>query len=130
MKQLTAFCAITLALFGCKDETLSGYSPEKTTWVWQELDGKAAPARATLRLPAPGRIEGKAPCNNYSARQSAPYPWFAVDQITATRMACPDLAAETEFFAALQAMSLAEVSADHLLLSNDDGREMLFAAAR
>jgi len=49
-------------------------------------------------------------------------------QIGATKMACPDLAAENLFFAALAEMTLSEVLGDTLLLSNDKGREMVFKA--
>lgn len=129
MKHMIALSAALLSVAACKDETLSGYAPKNTSWVWQELDGTPAPARATLRLPRQGQVTGRAPCNNYSARQTAPYPWFKVEAVTATKVACPDLKSETMFFDALAQMSLAEVSGDTLLLSNDDGREMLFVAA-
>lgn len=129
MKLLGLFVLSLFALAACKDETLSGYAPKETTWIWQELDGQPAPARATLLMPQEGQVVGRAPCNSYSARQSAPYPWFQLEAIAATKMACPDLPAETAFFDALTAMTLAEVSGDTLLLSNDAGREMVFTAA-
>lgn len=128
MKSICILTLSLLALSACKDETLSGYAPEKTTWVWQELDGQPAPARATLRLPEQGQVTGQAPCNSYSARQTVPYPWFKVETIAVTKMACSDLQAETEFFKALTQMTLAEVAGDTLLLSNEDGREMVFVA--
>lgn len=128
MKPLLCLLALTLALTACKDETLSGYAPENTTWIWQELDGAPAPAPATLKL-GPGRISGRAPCNSYSARQTVPYPWFKLVGIAATKMACPELAAEAAYFKALEEMTLSEVSGDLLLLSNDAGREMLFVAS-
>jgi heat shock protein HslJ len=43
-------------------------------------------------------------------------------------MACENLSAETVFFAALEEMMLAEASGDTLILSNTDGREMVFVA--
>jgi heat shock protein HslJ len=43
-------------------------------------------------------------------------------------MACPDLAAETTFFATLENMTLSEASGDTLILSNPDGRQMVFVA--
>ncbi len=42
--------------------------------------------------------------------------------------ACPELAAETAFRQALRDMTLAEVSGDVLIPSNDQGHEMLFTA--
>jgi heat shock protein HslJ len=43
-------------------------------------------------------------------------------------MACPDLAAESQYLTALGEMTLAEVSGPTLILSNDAGRSMVFTA--
>jgi heat shock protein HslJ len=43
-------------------------------------------------------------------------------------MACPDLAAEAQFFDALSTMTLVEVLGRTLILTDDNGREMLFQA--
>lgn len=127
MIRLTAAAAAMAGLFSCAgDETLSGYGAADVTWVLATLDRAPFPARATLTFPEDGRLAGDAPCNAYWGAQTAPYPWFAATQITATRRACPDLDAEAAFFEALEAMTLAEVAGNTLLLSNDAGREMLF----
>lgn len=112
------------------DETLSAYGAADVTWVLHELDGAPVAARATLVFPEAGRIAGNAPCNRFSARQEAPYPWFEAADIAATRRACPDLATEGRFLAALAEVTLAEVAGDTLILSNDAGREMVFRAER
>ncbi|MEL7254460.1 MAG: META domain-containing protein [Pseudomonadota bacterium] len=117
-----------LGLFSCGDETLSGYGASDVTWVLTEIDSAAFEARAELTFPEEGRIQGQAPCNSFSGAQTVPYPWFKAEEIAVTRMACPDLPAETAFFDALQAMTLAEVGGDTLFLSNDDGRKMVFRA--
>ena len=59
---------------------------------------------------------------------TTPYPWFGATQVASTKMACPDLAAETKFFEALAAMTLSEVLGGVMILSNDKGREMVFKA--
>lgn len=119
-----------LALAGCKkDETLSGYGAAEATWELAELDGAPFQARATLTFPEEGKLAGQAPCNRYFADQMAPYPWFKSGPIGATRMACPEMDAEQVFFDSLGAMTLSEVSGDTLILSNDDGREMVFKVA-
>ena len=128
MKQILLSLSLLALLAACKDETLSGYAPEDTTWVLESLSGTPFTAHASLQFPAEGNISGKAPCNSYSARQTVPYPWFSVDAIAATKMACPQLAEETQFFDALQAMTLSEVSGDTLILSNDAGQQMVFRA--
>lgn len=121
--------ALTLlfALPNCAgDETISGYADSTASYTLTDIDGAAFAARATIRFPEEGRIEGEAPCNTYSGPQSAPYPWFSTGPLRVTRMACPDLQAETVFFAALSEMTLAEVQGDILILSNEVGREMTF----
>lgn len=119
--------ALVFATAACQtDETVSAYSGDKQAFNLVAIDGAAFAASATIDLSQAGRIQGTAPCNQYFAGQTAPYPWFEAGPIGATRMACPDLAAETAFFEALGTMTFAEVLDDTLLLSNSDGREMLF----
>ena len=91
-----------------------------------EIDGQAFPARASIAFPEPGRAAGEAPCNSWSAEQTAPYPWLELGPIASTRMACPDLGQESIFFQSLEAMTLAEVQGPILILSNDAGLEMVF----
>ena len=125
---LTALCL--LALIACKtDETLAGYGVADRVWVLAELDGAAFAAKATMQFPEAGKITGDAPCNRYSGAMTAPYPWFEAEDLAVTRMACPDLAAESAFFGALSGMTQSEVSGDTLILTNEAGREMLFKAS-
>ena len=117
------------ALAACAgDESLTAYGAADKTWVLTEIDGAPALARTTLSFPEPGRLAGRAPCNAYSGAQTAPYPWFEVGPIASTKVACPDLAFEQSYFAALSAMTLSEVSGDILVLSTPEGREMVFKA--
>lgn len=117
------------ALSGCfQDETVSAYGAANKIWTLAELDGAPFDARASLTFPEPGKIAGKAPCNSYSGVLDAPYPWFDAQQLVVTRMACPDLKAETAFFAALSGASQSEVAGDTLILRNESGQEMLFKA--
>ena len=94
----------------------------------EQINGTAFKARATIQFPEEGRISGEAPCNIYSGSQTAPYPWFAPGPMMSTKRACPDLAAESLYFEALSEMTLAEVSGNLLILTNDSGNEMLFRA--
>lgn len=112
----------------CADETVSGYADPDAVYVLEEIDGSGFEARATIEFPEKGRASGGAPCNSWSAAQSAPYPWFELGPISATERACADLKAEQTFFEALQAMTLAEVQGEVLILSSYQGREMLFRA--
>ena len=120
--------SLLVFLVGCGDETLTGYADPAAVYVLEEIDGVAFPARATIQFDQPGQILGEAPCNRYSGPQSAPYPWFEPGPLAVTRRACPDLAAEGQFLAALQAMRIAEVNGPVLILSTETGREMVFRA--
>lgn len=121
---------LLLMLTGCRDEeNAQPYDAPDKTWRLVELNGKSFAANATLSFPEQGRVAGKAPCNAYNGSMSAPYPSFEVGPIAATKMACPDLAAESEFFAALDAARTAEGTDDTLILSNTDGLRMVFNAA-
>lgn len=123
-------CALpfALALGLCPDETISGYSDTSVTWRLTELDGTPFTAPATVAFPEEGEVTGKGPCNAFTAAQTLPYPWIAIEGIAATRRACPDLDAETAYFAALEAMTLVEVGGDVLILSTTEGRQMAFVA--
>jgi len=120
---------IALSLLGyCKDETVSGYAGTDVTWALHSINEAPFNARATLTFPQEGRIAGNAPCNSYFAAQTVPYPWFKAGPIGSTKRACPDLKAETLFFQTLAKMTLSEVAGDTLILSNDDGAQMVFRA--
>lgn len=122
-----ALLSALLLLPGCfGDETVAGYGGADKVWTLAELDGAPYPARATLRFPKRGRIAGDAPCNSYGGDMTAPYPWFDAERVIATKRACPDLSAEAAFFTALEAVSIAEVLGDTLILTGEGGREMVF----
>ncbi|MCI2395839.1 META domain-containing protein [Aliiroseovarius sediminis] len=119
-----------LSLMACKDETISGFADRKAVWKLLELDRKPFDADATIAFPKPGKIVGQAPCNSYSSEQKAPYPWFEIGPITATRMTCPAQAEETRYFNALTKMRQIEVQGDMMIMSNEAGRQMVFLAQR
>ncbi len=119
-----------LGLFQCEqDETVAAYGAADRTWVLQEIDGQPYEASALLRFPEEGKIAGNAPCNSYNGTLNAPYPWFEILDLNATRAACAGLEAEGFYFAALLVMTQSEVSGDVLILRNEDGNEMVFTAA-
>jgi heat shock protein HslJ len=124
------FAASILALTACTgagaDEAVP---PDYLAIEWKliALDGAPFPAQATIDFSQPGRVSGQAPCNRWFAGQTAPLPQFAVAAVGATRMACPDLAAEAAFFEALATMTRAEVTGPvNLTLTGDKGRSMEF----
>ncbi len=126
---MSAPLAMGLLLSACgPDETVSGYVDGSARYDLQAINDVPFAAQASIEFPAEGEVTGRGPCNAFSATQSAPYPWFEIGPIAATRAACPDLTAESAFFAALSTMTFAEVSGPVLLLSNGDGATLLFQA--
>ncbi len=116
-------------LFQCAgDETLSGYGASDATWKLVEINGETFAADATLQFPEEGKLTGQGPCNSFFGTQGEPYPWFKAENIGATRRACPELAAETLMLQSLEKMTLVEVTANVLLLTNDAGEQMVFEA--
>lgn len=124
---LRLFLTLPFLLAAClKDETISGYVDQNATFALMEMNGLPFDGRATVSFPEHGVVAGNAPCNSYSAEQSAPLPWFKLGPIRSTRMACPDLQMESAFFAALSRMTLIEALGNVVILRNDDGEEMVF----
>ncbi len=117
-----------LPLSACADETISGYADTGATYRLTHIGEAIFTADATITFPKQGVARGKAPCNTWSATQTAPYPWLSLGPIARTERACPALAAEQTFFDALTTMTLAEVQGATLILSNDAGVEMVFSA--
>lgn len=129
MKRFLAALPLLLAAAACAgDESVAKYGGAGQVWTLSEMDGQAFNLRATMEFDKAGWITGQAPCNRYSVKQSAPYPWFKVGPTMATKMACPDLDSENQFFRALGEMTLSEVSGTTLILSNDADRTMVFKA--
>lgn len=130
MKILLTLVVLLTALSACrKDETVRAYGGGDRTWTLKILNDAPFPATATLTFPKAGEIAGQGPCNRYFGAMTVPYPWFDAGPIGSTRMACPDMAAEDAFFAALEAVTLSEVLGDVMLLSNTEGVEMVFNAS-
>ena len=129
MTRQALILTVLLAATSCSgDETLRAYGAADKVWVLTALDGQPFASRATITFPEAGKIAGQAPCNHFSGAMTAPYPWFETGPLAATKMACPELDAEIAFFTALTEMTQAEVLGNTMILSTEDGREMLFKA--
>jgi len=125
MRTLITALLTVLSLSACRADEMAYGGPDRI-WTLKQLNGATFPAAATLTFPKEGEIVGQGPCNRYFGAMTAPYPQFDAGPIGSTRMACPDMAAETAFLAALDAATQASVLDDTLTLSNADGIEMVF----
>ncbi|MBV1867447.1 MAG: META domain-containing protein [Marinosulfonomonas sp.] len=119
--------ALPLLLANCAtDETISGQVEPSAIFQLAEIDGTPFTSTATISFPEEARISGRGPCNTYSASQNAPYPWFEISPVLATRMACKNLAQEIEFFEKLSQMTQIEVAGDTLILRGTTEGELVF----
>lgn len=130
MRLILAAATFGVTLSACTSLAANGTVPSEylaIEWRLSSLDGQPFPAAATIDLSEPGRIAGQGPCNRFFASYEGPLPDFRPGAIGATRMACPDLAAEAAFFSALSAMTRAEVTGPvTLTLTGAEGRRMEF----
>ncbi|WP_420011847.1 META domain-containing protein [Tateyamaria sp.] len=114
-------------LIGCG--TLCQADGAATSWQLIELSGTAFSASATLTIGEDGQITGRAPCNRYAARLLNGGTAFEVGPIMATKMACPDLVAETVFLDILTEVANSETRDGFLILHAATGAEMVFKPA-
>lgn len=96
-------------------------------WTLVGLDGSRPSAAATIVFATDGTVSGKAPCNRYFGSYGGDLPEIALSPLGATKMACEALEAESAYFAALQAVTHAEVADEHLFLIGPEGRVLEFA---
>ena len=124
--RFAALILLTLVSACQADETVRTYGAADRIWTLTEINGQHFDADATLTFPGNDTIGGKAPCNQYSASMTVPYPWFKAGPIRATKIACPDLQKEAEYLKNLQQMTLSEVLGNVLILSTSEGQNMVF----
>lgn len=111
----------------CVTPALSADPHLRGPWQLTVLDGASFPVFATLWFDENGNAGGQAPCNSFTASNSAALPDLALSDIIATEMACDALAEETRFFETLANMDTATLQdPDRLLLEGPDGRQMMF----
>ncbi len=117
-----------LLLAACVAEPSGPFDPvaDKDAWRLVAMNGQPFTAPASLRFDTTWLISGRAPCNRYSAKLTAPPPAFTIASLTATEMACPDLDAEGRFFETLLLMTHSEAQGDTLTMTGAAGRSMVF----
>lgn len=130
MRVLLATALVLLAPAATAQDDPFMADGHETLYVLETIDRQPFDARATILFGADGVVSGDGPCNHWTANQPAPYPWFHLGPIVATRRACDKLADETRFFGALAKMTLSNLQGDRLILKDDAGLQMVFHAAQ
>lgn len=97
-------------------------------WTLNDIDRAPFYGGATLQMTGPGAFAGQGPCNSYSGNAEGVLPAFEVVQIRATRMACPMLEMEQQYFAVLNNVVTATIVGPDLYLSTVNGVKLHFVA--
>jgi len=124
MRSSLILLSILTACFN--DETVSGQTDGTDIWVLKTMNEVNVATLVTISFPEEGRIAGQAPCNRYFGNQTVPLPWFEVKGLGATKMACPELAMEGQYFDLLQKMTTAEITGNTLILKSDNGQTLVY----
>ncbi|MED5387982.1 MAG: META domain-containing protein [Pseudomonadota bacterium] len=99
---------------------------EGSTWQVSRINGQdVGDATVTLNFHEPGRLAGKAACNNYMASYTLDEDSLKVTTGGVTMMACPQplMALERQFLDALETVDQADINdAGHLVLHGGDMR--------
>jgi heat shock protein HslJ len=90
-------------------------------WRLTAIGGAEVAATVTLDLTEAGRISGQGPCNRYSGPNGASLPDLRIGPMISTRMACPEMALEGDYFSALSGVTRATLGKDDLLVLSGDG---------
>lgn len=103
-------------LAACAAPVPYGPLEDGSAWMLERFDGAPFPARATLLVDG-AEVRGQGPCNAWSAPLYAGSDGaMALGPVTATEMACADLALEAPLFAALGQVTRIERQGDALTL--------------
>lgn len=101
-----AATAATLGLAACEPTGTAtpGASVPTGPYVLVGIGSDTVPQRNVgMTIEADGSVSGQAPCNHYSARQTAEPPAFALGPLTTTKAGCGGIAGQLErrYFEAL-----------------------------
>ncbi|TCL00480.1 heat shock protein HslJ [Shimia isoporae] len=127
MKKLVLFSCLLIITACDPGETLVKYGGGNYVWRLVEVDGQPVTFSNEIAFGPHGSVNGTGPCTQFTAGQRAPYPWFEIeleDNITAPE--CTFSTQERKYFADLKDMQIVEVSGPNMVLTNEDGREMVF----
>jgi heat shock protein HslJ len=103
-----------------------------TSWTLHQIgDQDVISDQAPTLLFSTDQVHGNATCNQFTGSHTVDGSSLSFGPLASTRMACPDMALETAYFAALGEIAAYQVQGEQLVLSNADGKEILvFTPAR
>ncbi|WP_231874140.1 META domain-containing protein [Alcanivorax sp. NBRC 102024] len=120
---LLAGAALTLAACSSHptgtDTMVTSEQLQGSAWQVQRLNGDhVGDALITLNFHEPGRLAGKAACNNYMASYTLDEDTFTVKTGGVTMMACPQplMTLEQQFLTALEEVTAGDINEDGQLV--------------
>ncbi|CUH79019.1 hypothetical protein TRM7557_02160 [Tritonibacter multivorans] len=121
---------------GClRTETVAAYGAAAGIWDLEQILGPnqtanentVLPARLNLQFSGPTQVQANTRCLSLTARNTAPYPWFRLEQTRMSRPSgCVASRDDASTMALLQSRTEVEVSGPFLILRAQDRTEMVF----
>lgn len=130
------FISLTLILFSCNStKNMGNTDVDYRTyldgeWTLVQLNDRvmdASMTRPTITVSQSGsRVSGNGGCNNFASTLEAIGPnTIEMGDIAATKMACPSMSVETEYFKTLGDVATYKIEGSTLMLMSKGGKELL-----
>lgn len=129
-----AVLAVAAGCCRCKRSSRTAEPFTGTEWVLVRLMGqdiKAADGTFRLNFSAEGRVTGRGACNSIFGEYTLPGDGrIDLSHLGSTRMLCPDMAGENEFFAVVSGATSYEIDGQMLMLFRDGEMQAVFQAVK
>lgn len=119
-KYLFLIALISFALNACNTVKTNLISIENTSWQLQSLLGKAVTEEVTLVFEE-DKLSGQSFCNRYFSQYEKTGNQLEIQSIGATKMACPNLKAEQQYFNLLREAESYELKGKKLHIQHKNG---------
>ncbi len=127
MKTILLSMFVFAALFACntKKNTTKVAVLTDSSWIVTHLGEEMSNVKQTLTI-AGEKVEGKAACNNYGGVLSLKESHqLSISDIFATKMGCPNLEAEKQYFQSLRQAQSYQLESDQLVFFDADKKQLV-----
>lgn len=105
--------------------------PPDEAWLLESIDDAPVtgvfPGALAPGFPETGAFEGQAPCNRFTARQSADPPRLRIEALTATERSCPDALYEARFLELIGNLShVTDRNGPQMTIATKAGEKLVF----
>lgn len=116
---LTVLCSLTLV--ACNTVKTNVMSIENTSWQLQSVLGKEVSEKVTL-LFEDNKLSGQSFCNRYFSQYERVENQLKIESVGATKMACPNLKVEQQYFNLLREAERYERKGENLYIQHKNGQ--------